>query len=362
MEDKDMVKLVAMMKGMLTEELAPISTRLQQLEEVTEELVKPEPEKKDSREGGSDGNSGEISKIVAKVSREKQLTKKFGSDTSGPALVEFLDHYTLCVEMNRTREVAGWDDPGYRAKELRFQLEGEAAVYVRQEETMLETWVNDDEEIIKKLKDRWLNRDCIELDIIEFEEVRQGDGESLAQYMQRVKGLGQKAFGEFDPAGMQQRIIWRFLDGVRDRDVRSEIIRARWMVDRKTPKPYDEILKIAEGAKHLKVAAGATGAYGSSQAKISVVQGHRNRKNSGPECFYFKERHHGGWRTCSRRIRENPTWSPSNRREKTPSNESNNSNSSYDRRSSMDSTSSKSSTTSTRSRESSGRNRRSAPF
>ena len=357
-----MNKLVEMMKGLMEEKLAPLTDRLQQLENTT---VEPVPPKKDGEVAGGSGVSSEISKIVAKASREKQLTKKFGSDTSGPALVEFLDHYTLCVEMNKAREVTGWDEPEYRAKELRFQLEGEAAVYVRQEETMLETWVNDDNEIIKRLKDRWLNRDCIELDIIEFEEARQGDGESLAQYMQRVKGLGQKAFGEFDPAGMQQRIIWRFLDGVRDRDVRSEIIRARWMADRKTPKPYDEILKIAEGAKHLKVAAGATGAYGSSQAKISAVQGqqpYRRRKNSGPECFYCKERHHGGWRTCDRRNRENPSWTPSNRREKTPSNESSNSNSSYDRRSSLDSTSSKSSATSSRSRESGSRNKRSSPF
>ena len=39
--------------------------------------------------------------------REKQLTKNFGTDTSSGALLEFLDHYKLCVEMNQQRKVPG---------------------------------------------------------------------------------------------------------------------------------------------------------------------------------------------------------------------------------------------------------------
>ena len=179
--------------------------------------------------------------VVTSMVREKQLTKTFGTDTSSEALLEFLDHYKLCVEMNQQRRAPGWGDAKYRAKELRYQLQGEAGVFVRQEEAMHESWVEDDNKIIEKLKERWLNRDCIELDIIQFEEARQNDGESLGQFMQRLKGLGQRAFSEFDSTGMQQRIIWRFLDGVRDKDIRSSIIKERWMRDRKTPKPYAEV-------------------------------------------------------------------------------------------------------------------------
>ena len=53
------------------------------------------------------------------IVREKQLTKTFGIDTSSEALLEFLDHYKLCVEMNQQRRAPGWGDAKYRAKELR---------------------------------------------------------------------------------------------------------------------------------------------------------------------------------------------------------------------------------------------------
>ena len=266
--------------------------------------------------------------------REKQLTKHFGTDTSSAALLEFLDHYKLCVEMNQQRKVPGWGDAKYRARELRFQLQGEAGVYVRQEEAMQEDWVFDDERIIEKLKERWLNRDCIELDIINFEEARQTDNESLGQFMDRLKGLGHRAFSEFDSKGMQQRIIWRFLDGVRDKDIRSSIIKERWMADRKTPKPYSEVLKIAETAHLNKVAASATG-MGQPSKKIAVMSNRDGlSKDSTPRgsrggkvvrgtsrgsvqaagtqfaCFYCNETHPGGWRSCEERKRKNPNWKP----------------------------------------------------
>ena len=267
------------------------------------------------------GNEGAGTQMEFISGREKQLTKGFGSDVSPAALTEFLDHYKLCVEMNQQRNIPGWEDPGYRAKELRFQLQGEAAVYVRQEEAMGQSWVCDDEEIVQKLKDRWLHRDCIELDILEFEEAKQGERETLAQYMQRVKGLGYRAFERFDPNGMKQRIIWRFLDGVREKDVRAEIIRARWMKDRDTPKDYDEVLKIAMNAQSVRMAAGATGSnVQPRQANIGAVTGpppkpgdKRDRRSGAArsfDCYYCKRRHPGGWRTCDKRKKENPDWEP----------------------------------------------------
>ena len=42
--------------------------------------------------------------------REKQLAKTFGTDTSSGALLELLDHYKLCVEMNQQRKVPGRGD------------------------------------------------------------------------------------------------------------------------------------------------------------------------------------------------------------------------------------------------------------
>ena len=166
------------------------------------------------------------------------------------------------------------------------------------------------------------------MDIIEFEEARQNDGETLAQFMQRLKGLGHRAFSEFDANGMQQRIIWRFLDGVKDKDIRSSIIKERWMKDRKHPKPYAEVLKIAETAHLNKMAANATGATaGHAIKKVAVMnkdgakvavpskegssRDHTPRTNKGnsykgKECFFCHKKHSGGWKNCDERMHKNP--------------------------------------------------------
>ena len=274
----DVIGMLNDMKKDMARNKQDMEERLERLEEGKEQKPGDWDSKGGEKTIDSQSGSGlnmQTAHMAVTAGRERPLTRTFGTDTSANALMEFLDHYTLCVDINVQKGIPGWDRPDYRAKELRCQLTGEAATMIRQEEAMLEPWVNDDREIIKKLKDRWVNRDCIELDIIEFEEARQSDNESLAQFMTRVKGLGQRAFSEFDPRGMQQRIIWRFLDGVRDRDVRASIIRERWMVDRVKPKSYDEVLKIGENALMVKVAAQATGSLGS--AKTSSNSGGSNK-------------------------------------------------------------------------------------
>ena len=49
-------------------------------------------------------------------------------------------------------------------------MQGEVAVYVRQEGTMTQQWV-----LNEKFKECWLNKACIEMNILEFEEARQGE-------------------------------------------------------------------------------------------------------------------------------------------------------------------------------------------
>ncbi len=270
MAEQKMIEMMKAMQEQFTSMKDEVTNEMEQNRtEVNERLQALETGAKDESteetETSPVNQSITVSELVIPP-KEKQLIKQFGSDTSASALLEFLDHYNLCRDMNQQRKVHGWDDPQYRARELRYQLQGEAAVFVRQEETMAQSWVLDDDQIIEKLKERWLNRDCIEMDILEFEEARQGEYETLAQYMQRLKGLGQRAFSEFDAIGMHQRIIWRFLDGVRDREIRSAIIRERWMKDRKTPKSYEEVLKIATNTQMTKVAANATGSGTANQA------------------------------------------------------------------------------------------------
>lgn len=329
-EMEGLAKMMLEMKEMMEKSSQEMNDRLAALESGSASASGKESAKGDEKvviEIPADGTIPKLAEIVSPP-REKQLSKNFGVDCSANALLEFLDHYQLCRDMNRQRGISGWNDGTYRARELRFQLQGEAAVYLRQEEAMAQSWVFDDEAIIEKLKERWLNRDCIEMDILEFEEARQGEFETLPQFMQRLKGLGQRAFAEFDPNGMHQRIIWRFLDGVRDKDIRAAIIKERWMKDRRTPKSYDEVLKIATNAHMTKVAAGATGGGSNSSGKANVAvvnnspripRGNKGKANGmisradaprGLDCFYCHQRHSGGWRECSKRKKENPEWTP----------------------------------------------------
>ena len=78
----------------------------------------------------------------------------FGVETSANALLEFLDQYKLCVVINQARGVPDWDSPKYSAKELRYKPQVEVAVYVRHEEAMSQVWMNHDEEMVEKLKER----------------------------------------------------------------------------------------------------------------------------------------------------------------------------------------------------------------
>ena len=335
----ELTEMMEMMKAMKDEMQSGFSKMQEEmdqsrtnLENRLQHLETADTPQGDKGEKDTENGNGALQQELVMPAREKQLTKQFGMDTSANALLEFLDHYLLCRDMNQQRKVPGWDDAKYRAKELRYQLQGEAAVFVRQEEAMHQNWVLDDDAIIGKLKERWFNRDCIEMDILEFEEARQGDYETLAQFMQRVKGLGQRAFSEFDANGMHQRIVWRFLDGVKDKEIRGAIIRERWMKDRTTPKPYDEVLKIATNAHMTKVAAQATGGGNGSQLakgklaamnKVTPTPSGNKGKVKKPagsmgtsemprvfDCFYCHKRHAGGYRECSKRLKENPNWTP----------------------------------------------------
>ena len=122
------------------------------------------------------------------------------------------------VSLEKGQHTATVDESGWVTKpkvdkgfKKNWKHNGEMVIYFHgfrlEQKDPIEDWVDDDNKITEKLKERWLNRNCIELDIIDFEEARQGEYETLAQFMQRLKGLDQRAFGEFDANGMHQRII-----------------------------------------------------------------------------------------------------------------------------------------------------------
>ena len=293
--------------------------------------------------------------ILHGSAREKALSLTFGEDESPMALRLFLEHYSLARDQNLRRGIDGWAEKPFRARELRYQLRGKVAAWVAQESAMLQPWVEDDEEIIKRLNQRYMGTQSIELNIIAFEELQQNEGESLADYMTRCQDKGYQAFADFDPRGIQQRIVWKFLSGIRDATIRQEVIREKWMETSSDAKPFADVLKIAETARMLRAATAATGKGRSNQpvignAAVSRVDerrkgyGGKNRdrgrtphssnesssnsssKNSSRSdlsntikedggnflCHYCKERSHfGGWKNCEKRRKENPTWTPS---------------------------------------------------
>lgn len=282
-------------------------------------------------------------------SREKYLSMTFGSEECTPtALRLFLDHYEIAKEQNTAKGIIGWDNSRFRANEIRFQLRGEPALWIGQECAMLNsTWTRDDEEIVKQLRERYMGTQCVELNIIAFEEVSQEDSESLAAYMTRCQRRGFEAFSEMDPASTQQRIVWKFLSGIRDLEVRSEVIKQKWMQTAGTAKSFEEVLLIAETARRNKVAASVTGPPGGPRAKVAGVAAMKSsrvkerrsgRHGSGDSassnfsnsskgssassksnssgtvnfrCHYCNTTEHfGGWKFCPKRNQENPSWNP----------------------------------------------------
>ncbi len=339
---------------------AQIMERLERLE-----TEKPPVKVEKSQAHDSGGSSGTTQVVVQGAAKEKSLSLTFGDDESPMALKLFVEHYNLAKSQNMRKNVEGWQEKEFRANELRFQLRGRVAAWVLQENAMHSEWVKDDVEIIKKLQERYLGTMSVELNIIAFEELRQREGETLAEYMTRCQEKGYHAFADFNPIGVQQRIVWKFLYGIRDSDVRAEVIRAKWMASSSEAKPFAEVLKIAETAKLAKTATAATGRGKTSEsgvsnkvAAVSKVEERRNsvksptysrgsgyqggrsphsssesngsrgsrgstgsaasRTSTGSDipgqnflCHYCKERsHYGGWKNCEKRRTENPGWKP----------------------------------------------------
>ena len=105
---------------------------------------------------------------------------------------------------------------------------------------MAQEWTSYDDKIIAKLRQRYLGTRSLELNIVLFEELSQNEGETLAAYMTRCQERGYEAFAELDePRSTQQRIVWKFLSGIKDPVVRSEVIKQKWMKTPTDAKSFD---------------------------------------------------------------------------------------------------------------------------
>ena len=304
--------------------------------------------------------------------RAVTLSRIFGEDVSPSAWRGFKDHFELVKKANLAREVEVWKDAAYRSVELRLCLTGAPAEYIREEAAQGSTWVHNDEEILNRLERRYITTEAIEVRIIRFEEAKQGEEESLADFLTRLQRLAGEACASESADVKRKRVVWRFLDGLIDRDVRERLIRERWMKDEANAKEYDDVLKIAETARASKQAAAVTGhrlqAGGACAAataapprlaatpppppppaprwqrgpgQLGAAPGQPARppaaraghvpgragqtpagqpgpravagRGGGPSfgrCYYCNVPHQGGWYQCRRRLAENPSWSP----------------------------------------------------
>ena len=239
--------------------------------------------KSDEKENSDEDADGQMGK-------EKSIELTFGDDTSPHLLEKFIAHYSLVDRINKARGVRVWRKTDYRALMLRSALRGAASEFVENAENiMLTPWVKNDQDIIQKLMERYVTNAAIELRIIEFETASQLEGEPLGEFMVRLQRLMEKAYSSHPQYIKEVRVVWQFLNGLCDRDVREALIKEKWMKDGKNAKSYDEILKIAETVVNSKVAARATGqvkAQGSKSGNISVLSsinaaGKMSPKNKG---------------------------------------------------------------------------------
>ena len=141
------------------------------------------------------------------------LKQVFGADVSPAAWRSFKDHFTLVRKANIARGVAVWQEKTYRSVELRLCLTGAPAEYIREEEAQDSKWVQDDEEILKRLEQRYVTTEAIEVRIIRFEEAKQGEEETLVDFLTRLQRLSGDAFASESTDIRRKRVVWRFLDG-----------------------------------------------------------------------------------------------------------------------------------------------------
>ena len=242
--------------------------------------------------------------------KEEQITTKFGEVLTPNALKEFMDDYKMARYLNQKERLINWDDSMYRATKLRRALQGTAASYVRGEKAMGQTWPDNDDEILDRLKERYLTTEAYESMVAEAEAIRQNDSEPLPEYMSRIQRAIWEAYDDEPSQVKNKRTMWKFMDGLKNKEIRSEIIKSKWL--NKTP---DEILLIAETTRKNMEATSVTGK--GKQGAIGGVTSNNSKKQPTKKkehvlCLYCKRTHPGGWQKCFKRMRENSEWVPDN--------------------------------------------------
>ena len=271
------------------------------------------------------------------VGREEKLDLVFGldGDLSAKSLRRFIEKFKVVKKLNMRAKLRGWDSKEYRANKLKLALQGDAFDFVTFEDSMGKLWTKDDDAIITKLKDRYLNVQAIEMNILKFEKSVQEGKELLNEYLARLQQLVKDAYEGQVQEELDLRVAWKFVSGIADEKVRRKLMEDGWMKSRREAKPLEELLKVAEIAKQTEEAVKAmkpeNGAvsmlYDDRDGQICVNRFRQlssdssTSRNSGSsnssgialeflQCFYCNKKHRGGWFYCEKRKKENPKWKP----------------------------------------------------
>jgi hypothetical protein len=269
--------------------------------------------------------------------REEKLDLVFGldGDLSAKSLRRFIEKYKVVKKINMTARMRGWDSKEYRADKLKLALHGDAFDFVAFEDSMDKQWTKDDEEILEKLKDRYLNVQAVEMNILKFEKSVQEGKELLNEYLVRLQQLVKDAYEGQVQEELDLRVAWKFVSGISDEKVRRKLMEEGWMKNRREAKPLEELLKVAEisrqteeAVKAMKPEMGHIAVVGndqegqvnanrfrqqssdSSTSKTSVSSGSSGMTLDFLQCFYCNKKHRGGWFYCEKRKREDPKWRP----------------------------------------------------
>ena len=126
--------------------------------------------------------------------------------------------------MNMGLKISGWDDPKYRAGKIVLCLKGEAFDYVQFANSVSEPWTDDDESMLGRLKDKFINIQAIEMNILSFEQSVQETRETIDEFMSRLKRGVRDAYDGDDQHELDRKVAWRFVSGLRDRTCRDKIL------------------------------------------------------------------------------------------------------------------------------------------
>ena len=270
--------------------------------------------------------------------REERLDIVFGNDgdLTAKSLRRFIEKYRVVKNLNMTARLVGWDSPEYRANKLKLALQGDAFDYVSFEDSMCREWTKDDEGIIEKLKDRYLNVQAVEVNILKFENSCQEGRELPNEYLARLQQLAKDAYEGQKQSDLDLKIAWKFVSGLSEENVRRKLMEGGWMKNRREAKPLDELLKIAEVTRQTDEAVRATkpgtgsaamfqqdreGEVSATRFRNVSSDSHSSRASGSSgssglvldfiQCWYCNKKHRGGWFHCEKRKKENPTWRPS---------------------------------------------------